>query len=73
MWCRWGELPFEAPDEEAATEHAVSYALRNGLFAVLMNEHGYPIAEIPPAPQTSMIVPLLFSGMSPEIGIVDRN
>jgi hypothetical protein len=73
MWCRLGEMPFDATDEESALDEAVSYALRNGLFVVVMNEHGYPIAEIPPAPQTSMIVPLLFGGLSPEIGIVDRN
>jgi hypothetical protein len=73
MWCRWGELPLDAADEEAAIAEAVSFALRNGVFVVLMTEDGYPIVEIPPAPQSNMIIPLLFDGLSPESGYVGRN
>ena len=38
IWCRWGELPLDSTDKEAAIEEAVSFALRNGKFVVLMDE-----------------------------------
>jgi hypothetical protein len=73
IWCRWGELPLDSTDEEAAIEEALSFALRNGKFVVLMDENRNEIVHIPPAPQTDMVAALLFSDLSPEIGIVALN
>ena len=78
IWCRWGELPLDSTDEEAAIEEAVSFALSNGKFVVLMDEDMMDedrndILHIPRAPQTHMIDALLFGDISPEIGLVARN
>jgi hypothetical protein len=73
IWCRWGELLLDSTDEEAAIEEALSFALRNGTYVVLMDENRNEIVQIPPAPQTDMLAAILFSDLSPEIGTVALN
>ena len=73
IWCRWGELPLDSTDMEAAIEEAVSFAVRNGKSVVLMDEDRNDIVYIPPAPQTDMVLAFLFSDLSPETGIIDLN
>jgi hypothetical protein len=62
IWCRWGEAPLKTTDFNAAVEVAIAYAYRNGLYVVLLNQDREIVLEVPPALQTSMVVPLLFGG-----------
>ena len=73
IWCRWGELPLGSTDEKSAIEEAVSYALRNCLFVVLMDEDRDEIAHIPPALQTDAVVAILFGSSPPGTETVALN
>jgi hypothetical protein len=73
IWYRWGELPLDSTDEEAAIEEAVAYALRNGKLVVLMDEDRNEVLRIPPTLQTDMVAGLLFGKISPGLAMVGLN
>jgi hypothetical protein len=73
IWCRWGELPLDSTDEEAAIEEAVAYAMRNGKFVVLIDEDRNEVLQIAPALQTDMVTEILFGDAWPGLGSVTLN